>query len=395
MGGARSGFQIGRLFGIGIFVDWSWLFIFALVTWSLGADFLFLHPSWGWGVTWGLAVAGALLFFASVLLHELAHSLVAQARGLPVRDITLFIFGGVSNIQQEPPTPQIEFLMAVVGPLTSLALGALLTWAGGALSAGAAESVIGSPPALLARLSPLATLLLYLGPANILLGLFNLIPGFPLDGGRVLRAALWAATHDLRRATRWAAVVGQAIGWAFIAAGLATFFGLRIPFVGGFVGGLWLAFIGWFLQSAAAQSYQQVVVQDLLRGVPVARLMRRGGPMVPPTEAVSTLVHEHIMGTDERAFPVVRGDTLVGLVCLDDVRKVPRQEWDTTPVGAIMTPADRLTTVAPSEETSVALRVLAGRDVDQVPVVQDGHLVGLLRRRDVLRWLQLQAGQAA
>jgi CBS domain-containing protein len=282
-----------------------------------------------------------------------------------------------------------------VSALTSLALGALLTWAGGAIAAGATESVIGSPASVLDRLGPLAALLLYLGPVNIILGLFNLIPGFPLDGGRVLRAALWSATGDVRRATRWAAWAGQVVGWIFIIAGLATFFGLRIPLVGGFVGGLWLAFIGWFLQSAATQSYQQVVVQDLLRGVPVASLMRPGGPTAPSTASVGALVHDHIMGTDERAFPVVRGDELVGLVCLDDVRKVPRGAWDTTTVGAIMTPVDRLMTVAPDEEAGEALRGLADRDVDQVPVVENGRLVGLLRRRDILRWLQLHADRAA
>jgi Zn-dependent protease len=359
MGSARSGFLIGRLFGIDIFIDWSWLFIFVLVTWNLGTGFMVLHPSWGWGLAWGLAVVGALLFFASVLAHELAHWLVARARGLPVRDITLFIFGGVSTIQREPPTPWVEFVVAIVGPLTSLAIGTLLTWAGAVTASGVAESMIGSPASLLDRLAPLASLLLYLGPLNIMLGLFNLIPGFPLDGGRVLRAALWGATHDVRRATRWASLVGQVVGWMFIIAGLATFFGVRIPLVGGFVGGLWLAFIGWFLQSAATQSYRQVVVQDLLRGVTVASLMRPSGPAAAPTTSVATLVHDYVMGTDERAFPMVRGDVLVGLICLDDVRKVPRQAWGTTTVGAIMTPVDRLTTVGPGDEAGEALR--AGR----------------------------------
>jgi CBS domain-containing protein len=238
---------------------------------------------------------------------------------------------------------------------------------------------------------------LWLGPINILLGIFNLIPGFPLDGGRVLRSLLWAATDNLRAATRWASWVGQAIGWLMIIAGLAMIFGARIPFFGtGFLGGLWLAFIGWFLTTAAIQSYRQVVIHDILEGVPVARLMRTTVPTVPATISIGDLVHDYMMRTDERAFPVLRdGDHLAGLVCLDDVRRVPRRDWDTTRVQDIMTPMDQVAVVTPEEEAGEAFTVLTGRDVNQVPVVQDGHLVGMLRRRDVLTWLQLHADLAA
>jgi len=249
----------------------------------------------------------------------------------------------------------------------------------------------------LAPLSPLAIILLWLGQINILLGLFNLIPGFPLDGGRVLRSILWAATHNLRTATRWASWVGQAIGWLMIITGLAMVFGARIPFFGtGLLGGLWLAFIGWFLTMAAIQSYRQVVIHDILEGVPVARLMRTTVPTVPATISIGDLVHEYVMRTDERAFPVLQdGGQLIGLVCLDDVRKVPRRDWDTTRVRDIMTPMRQVAVVAPDEDAGEAFAVLTGRDVNQVPVVQDGHLVGMLRRRDVLRWLQLHADLAA
>jgi CBS domain-containing protein len=213
----------------------------------------------------------------------------------------------------------------------------------------------------------------------------------------VLRSLLWAATNNLRTATRWASWVGQAIGWLMILTGLAMIFGARIPFFGtGFLGGLWLAFIGWFLTTAAVQSYQQVVIHDILAGVPVARLMRTSVPTVPATLAIGDLVHECVMRTDERAFPVLRdGDQLIGLVCLDDVRKVPRADWDTTRVRDIMTPMDQVAVVTPDEEASEAFTVLTGRDVNQVPVVQDGHLVGMLRRRDILKWLQLHGEQVA
>jgi CBS-domain-containing membrane protein len=182
-----------------------------------------------------------------------------------------------------------------------------------------------------------------------------------------------------------------------ILAGLAMIFGARIPFIGtGFLGGLWLAFIGWFLNMAAVQSYRQVVIHDILEGVPVARLMRTTVPTVPATISIGDLVHEYVMRTDERAFPVLRdGDHLIGLVCLDDVRKVPRRDWDTTRVQDIMTPRDQVAVVRPDEEAAEAFTVLTSRDVNQVPVVQDGQLVGMLRRRDVLRWLQLHADLAA
>ena len=392
----RGGFSVGRLFGITITIDWSWLFIFLLVTWNLaGAVFPRLHPDWGTGLTWGLAVGAALLFFASVLAHELAHSLVAKAQGLPVRNITLFLFGGVSNVQREPPSPGKEFLMTIVGPLTSLVLGAVFLLLGGL---GLPDLTnVADPAGIYARLGPLATLLLWLGTVNILLGLFNLIPGFPLDGGRVLRSFLWAVTGNLRRATGWAAAVGHVVAWLFIIAGVAMIFGVQIPVFGtGFLGGLWLVFIGWFLNNAATQSYQQVVIRDLLDGVPVGRLMRSGAiPTVLPASPISALVYDQLLGTDERAFPVLEGETLVGLVCLEDVRKVPRDAWETTTVAEIMTPADQLAAVAPQEDAGDALDELVSRDVNQVPVVDHGRLVGMLRRRDILRWLQLHADQAA
>ena len=319
---------------------------------------------------------------------------MAKARGLPVRRITLFLFGGVSNIEREPPTPKTEFLMAVVGPITSLLLG-MIFLALAALSA-ATSGITGQEPEAVARqLGPITTLLAWLGPINILLGLFNMIPGFPLDGGRLLRAALWSATKDLRKATAWAAGVGRLTGWMFIAAGVAMALGAQLPFFGtGLISGLWLVFIGWFLNSAAVNSYQQTVVRDLLEDVPVFRLMRLNVPTVTPTLTVNHLVYDYVMGADERAFPVMEGDRLVGLVCLEDIRKVPREAWERVTVGEIMTDASHLDTVAASEDVGDALEKLTRRDVGQAPVVENGRLVGLLRRRDILKWLELQSGFA-
>jgi Zn-dependent protease/CBS domain-containing protein len=391
----RSGFRIGRLFGINIYVDWSWLLIFFLVTWNLATSFTQVHPTWAPALTWGVAIVAALLFFASVLAHELAHSVVAQMQDIPVRNITLFLFGGVSNIQQEPKSPRAEFLMAIVGPFTSIVLGIVFLLVAGA-AGGLPPNAATDPSAALAGLDPITTILLWLGPVNILLGLFNLIPGFPLDGGRVLRSILWAATDNFRRATRWAAGVGQVVAWLLILTGIAMIFGVQVPFFGsGFVGGLWLAFIGWFLSSAAIQSEQQVVLHDLLEGVPASRLMRSNVPTVPPRISVAELVHRYVMGTDERAFPVMNGDRLVGLITLEDIRKVAREAWDTTSANAIMTPAEELTSVTPQTDAAEALDKLQQRDVRQLPVVSEGHLVGMVRRRDIVRWLQLQSPERA
>lgn len=389
----RSGIRVAKLFGIDIYVDWSWLLIFLLVTWNLaGSVFPSLHPDWDPALNWGLGLLASLLFFASVLAHELAHSLVAIARGLPVKRIVLFIFGGVANIEKEPPSPATEFLVTIVGPLTSIILGAVFLLLGGT-SLELTSAGFTTPSSLLAQLGPFETIMLYLGPVNIMLGLFNLIPGFPLDGGRVLRSILWASTGNLRSATRWATSISHVVAWGFIILGIAMAFGIQVPILGaGLISGLWLVFIGWFLNNAASQSYQQVVLEDLLEGVSVARLMRTEPKAVSPHTTVGNLVYDKIMGTDERAFPVIEGEQMLGLVCLEDVRQVPREAWESTLVRDIMTPTTSLDIVSPKDEAVSALKKLAQRDVNQMPVLQDGRLVGMLRRADIVRWLQLQSG---
>lgn len=384
-----GGLRLGKLFGIRIGVDWSLFIAVWLVTVSLASGtFPAWHPEWAVGLRWGVAVAAALLFFGSVLLHELSHVLVGRAFGLEARSVTLFIFGGVANIEREPETPQAEFVMAIVGPLVSIGLGFLFVLVGAWLAGGPT----GDPAEVMRGLGPAATLLFWLGPVNIIIGLFNLLPGFPLDGGRVLRAILWRATGDLERATRWAAGMGQAIGLMLVFAGISMSFGVRLPVFGtGLVSGLWLAFIGWFLSSAAAASYQQLVVTSLLEGVPVRQIMRRDVAVVSPELSLARFVDEFLMGTDQRGFPVVLGGQLVGLVCLEDVRKVARDDWGGVRVGDVMTPAAVLEVVGPDDEVTEAMRALGRRDVDQLPVVRDGQLVGVLRRRDILRWIELQA----
>jgi Zn-dependent protease/CBS domain-containing protein len=391
----RGGFNIGRIFGIRINLDWSWIFIFLLVTVNLAVGvFPAWHPDWGPALAWGVAALASLLFFASVLVHELSHSLVARANGLPVRNITLFLFGGVSNIEREPASPKTEFLMAVVGPIASLLLGAIFLMLGGIRLGG--ENLVASPVRAMARLDPLSTLLLWLGPINLMVGLFNLVPAFPLDGGRILRSILWAATKNLRKATQWASGLGQLIAWLFIIGGVMMAFGVSLPLFGsGLASGLWLAFIGWFLNNAAINSRQRVLLQDLLEDVTVARLMRFDVVSVPPDMPVSSLVYDVMMNTDERSFPVMAEGRLIGMVCLQDIRKFPPAAWDQITVSRVMTPADQLAVTTPEENAGTALDKLTRRDVQQVPVVEEGRLVGLLRRRDILRWLQLQAELAA
>lgn len=387
----RGGFRAARIFGIDIYVDPSWIFIFLLVTWNLsGVVFPSLHPDWSMRLNVGLGLIASLLFFASVLAHELSHSLMARAKGLPAGRITLFIFGGAADIGREPPSPGSEFLIAIIGPITSAVLGSLFL-AFGALS----MSDLGpgmSLPGGLESLTPVATLFFWLGPINILLAIFNMVPGFPLDGGRVLRSILWKISKNLRLATRFATIFGQFIAWAFIVAGAAMIFGLQVPVFGsGLVGGLWLAFIGWFLNNAAVQSYRQVVVDEMLAGVSVERLMRPDAPAAEPDVYLDELVHSYRIDRDEQAIPVVSAGRLVGMLQLEDARKVPKENWSFTRVREVMSPLNDLPLVAPLDDVSDALNKLTRSGALQLPVVENGALVGILRRRDILRWLKLQS----
>ena len=385
-----SGISLGKIFGVRVRVDWSWIFIFLLVAWNLITAFNQLHPAWNISLRVGLAIAAALLFFLSVLAHELAHSVVANSFGLPVKEIVLFLFGGVSNITREPESPKQEFLVAIAGPATSLLIGIVLLGFV-RLTASTVGTAGGTALGLASQLSPLNTTLLWLGSINLILAVFNLIPGFPLDGGRVLRSILWAVTKSLRTATKMAAWVGQAIAWTMIIIGIAMAFGVTFPLLGtGLISGLWLAFIGWFLNSASAQSYQQVKIRDLLTGVTVSRIMRTSPPTVDSDCTINDLMHTHLMNADDLAFPVLDHDQLVGIISLEDVRHAPRDQWDTTYVSDVMTPRDKLETTAPEEDAADAMDKLMQRDLRQLPVVtRDSQFVGLLRRRDIMRWMQV------
>lgn len=386
-----SGLRLGRLFGFEVVADVSLLVIFFLVAVSLGMGVIpTWHPTWSTGLVWSVALGAAVLFFLSILLHELSHAIVARAHGMQVAGITLFLFGGIAHIESEPPHARAEFSIAIVGPLTSIAIGVLASFVGARLGGPALAAMADDPEAALQALGPGATLLLWLGPINILLGLFNLVPGFPLDGGRVLRSILWWATGDLRRATRYASYAGQGVAGLLIAVGILTAFGAMPGLRGGFIQGLWLVLIGWFLNHAAKTSYQQLVMREALENVPVERLMFSRMLTVEASVSIAELVRDFIMQSDQRCFPVERAGRFVGLVCLDDVRRTAESEWKHVLVETVMTPVERLVTLAPRDDASEALKELGRREVDQLPVVDRGELKGMVRRQDILKWLAMR-----
>jgi Zn-dependent protease len=393
------GLRLTSIAGIDITVDWSLLIIFALITTSLASgQFPQWHPAWGPVTCWLTALAAALLFFASVLAHELSHSLVGRINGIEVKRITLFVFGGMAQMEHEPGRWPAELWMAIVGPVTSLVIGLLCILAVGIGTPAVAAAQVGSVPGLerlLAGLDPGRTLLLWLGQINIVLAIFNLVPAFPLDGGRVLRAILWGATHDLRRATRLASALGQAFAWMLIAAGIAMMLGASLPYFGsGAANGIWLAFIGWFLNNAALMSYRQLLTREHLQDVPIGRLMLTQLETVWPDMPVDMLVTNFLQRSEQRAFPVVEGDRLAGLICQRDVERLPPAQRHATSVRDLMKPMSQVVVAHPNDDALDVLNLLAQRDINQVLVMDEGRVAGLARRADILRWLALH-GTAA
>jgi Zn-dependent protease len=362
--------RVGRIAGIDIFIHVSWLIILVFLTFSLATgEFPAFFPGYSSSTYFLLGFIAAILLFASVLLHELAHSFVARARGLPVHSIVLFIFGGVSNIEQEPQTPGVEFFMAFVGPLVSLLIGVVCY--------GLFLLVRGSH-------SLIEPILWYLALTNILLGIFNLIPGFPLDGGRVLRSIIWKISGSLRTATRVTTTIGQIIAYLFILLGIWQFFS------GSILNGIWIGFIGWFLLNAAQSANSQAMLQSMFRGVTVGQVMNKTPTTVPANISLQRLVDEYFLPYGLRTAFVVQGDQLAGLITLGDIRHVPREQWGMVPVGHAMIPLERLHAVSPQQNLNDVLPLMAGRDVNQLPVVQDGKLVGVLTRDGIIRTLEIR-----
>jgi len=375
--------SLGRLFGIEIRLDFSVLIVFALVVYSLGAAlFPRWHPAWSSGLTWGVALAAGILFFASLLAHELAHSVVAKLRGIPVPRITLFVFGGVSELEREPNTPATELLIAIVGPAMSALLGLIFTWLGAALAGtDFAHEVFLDPEGAMAHLGPGATLFLWLGPINFMLAFFNLIPGFPLDGGRVLRAILWGISGDLQSATLWASNMGRAFAWGLMGLGVLQALG------GAFVQGVWLLLIGWFLNNAARNSYTQLLVQQAFDDLIVGNLMRTHFEVIGPDVTLEEFVNDFLLRSAQSAWPVVEEGKTVGLITFDDARDTQESERASQTVGDVMSPVDEH--LSPELGGRDALRALAESETDPLPVMRGDHIVGLLHRGDIARWLAL------
>jgi Zn-dependent protease/predicted transcriptional regulator len=362
----HSQIKLGRIFGIEIGLHYSWFLIAFLIVFSLASQFRAANPEWGDRTIIALALLTGALFFVSLLLHELAHSVFANSHGLTVQEITLFALGGVSQIEKNPSSARTEFWMAFVGPLTSAAIGAVCLGLRG---------VTGLPS------TPAYAMFSWLGYINLGLATFNFIPGYPLDGGRILRAALWWKNGDAERSTRLAARTGQVVGALFIAAGIVQFFG------GAGFGGLWIAFIGWFLLQAAGESYLEVDLARVLSGVTVGDVMTRDCPAVDGHQNIQNFVEEKLLRSGNRCFAVLDGSGLVGLVTPHEVKTLDRARWPYTTIFDVMRPVEDLHTVNPETPLKSALEILSRENLNQLPVVSNTHLAGLLTRAQVLNYL--------
>lgn len=362
----RSGIKIGQVFGIPIFLHLSWILIFGLITYSLVDEYGARYPQWTSGQLWSLGVITSLLFFGSVLFHELSHSAVARHYRIPVASITLFFFGGIASITRDPDSAGQEFLMAAAGPASSYVLA-------GAFWLLALATPNDSMPNALAT---------WLAGTNALLATFNLLPGFPLDGGRVFRSIVWAITKNYSKSTRIASRVGQGIAYAMMAFGLYTAFVLHSS-----VNGVWFVFLGWFLLTAARQSYQQVEAQGALQGLRAVDVMTSDMPTVARDLSLDEYARE-VSRTGRRAHLVVSDGKLVGLMRVEVLQAVPREEWPSTSVQAVMIPREKLAWTAPEEPVLSVLERMRSANVDQLAVIREDNVVGLVTRDSILRVVQ-------
>lgn len=374
-GTMRAHIKLGRIFGIAVGLHYSWIIIALLVTLSLRSQFAAVHPDWSDAATWTTSIVTGLLFFVSILLHELSHAAVAKLRGLPVRSITLFALGGVAQIEKDAADAKTEFWMGIIGPITSAVIGIVCLVLSYLLGWNLADEPNG----------PVASMFMWLGVINIALAIFNMVPGFPLDGGRVLRAIVWWITGDANRSTRIASVVGQFVAFGFIMIGIFRFFS------GAGFGGLWLAFIGWFLLDAARASGAQVAITERLNGVTVGDVMTRQFPAVDGNANLETFVQEHLLPSGHRCFVVLEQGRPAGIITPHEVKTVERPRWPYTTLGDVMRPLESLRTIGPERPVTEALEVMGRDDVNQIPVVERGTLAGIISRGHIMRVLQTRA----
>lgn len=367
----QSSFPLFTVFGVRIGIHWSWLFIFFLLTWTFSSE-IFLEEDTGWdpGQRWVAGTATAILFFGAVLVHELSHAFMARRLGMAVNSITLFIFGGSANMEGEMKSARAEFLVAIVGPLTSIALAGVFF----VVYLAARDS------------SPFVDLGMgYLAFVNLALGVFNLVPGFPLDGGRVLRSIIWATNKNLVRATMMASRVGVLVAYLMIGTGVLMFFG------GAWVAGIWWIFIGLFLRGASEASYAHVLTQRATSGLTAGDVAEGEFQPVDATTTLRELIDTQVLRHSLRVFPVMSGSELLGLVTLTDIRKYNADQWLNTTVYAAMTPATRLVRVEPTTPLEEVIDALRTNDINQVPVMKGRELTGFVSRAHVMKVIQLRA----
>lgn len=361
-----------RLFGIEIRIDLSWILIAVLISWTLASGiFPSYYPNLEPVTYWTMGVVAAAGLFASIILHEMAHAAVARRDGLPIDGITLFIFGGVAEMRAEPPTPKAEFRMAIAGPIASLAIAAVCYLVASFASAAGASA-------------PFVGVFAYLAMINTIVAVFNMVPAFPLDGGRVLRAALWAWKGRLRWATRITAGIGSGFGLFLIALGVVSVLG------GNFIGGMWWFLIGLFVRAAAQMSYQQVVVRQGLEGVPVRRIMSFEPVTVPPGITLAELVDDYIYRHHFKMLPVVEGERLIGCVGLRDINEVPRERWAHTAVSTVMRECSPDNTIQPDTDALAALTRMHQSGNGRMLVTENGALVGIVTLKDMLKFLSIK-----
>jgi Zn-dependent protease/predicted transcriptional regulator len=368
----KSQIKIGTVFGVELGLHYSWFVIALLITFSLVAQFHATNRDWSEPLVWTVAIVTGVLFFACLFAHELSHAVVARARGLPIHKITLFLLGGVAQIEKEATDAKTEFWMAIVGPITSGILGLALL---------ALAWLLGWVPRT-SPTTPGTALLVWLGYINLALCAFNMIPGFPLDGGRVLRAVLWWSMGNAERATRAAARVGQAIAVVFIAMGILQFF------QGSGLGGLWIAFIGWFLLQAASSTYLQVQTGNLLRGLRVRDVMSADYQTVDPDTSLDVFVHDQLLRSGRRCFLVMKDGRLIGLITPKEIREIDPSSWPSRRVGDVMRSADKVHFISPDLPAVEALETMGREDVHQLPVLSDGRISGIVTRAHILQILQ-------
>ena len=369
----RSHVRLGKIFGIEIGLHYSWFLIALLIVFTLADYFRANNASWGKEVIWAISVLTGVFFFVSIVLHELSHSLVAKAREVPVHSITLFALGGVAQIEKGAATAKTEFWIAVAGPVASAVIG------------GAAVGIsfaLGWSPAQDQVASPFLAALVWLGFINLGLAVFNLIPGYPMDGGRILRALIWWKTGNEQRSTQVAARVGQVVGALFIGLGILRFYW------GSGVGSLWTAFIGWFIIRAAGASHADAGMRRAIAGVRVSDIMSRDCKTVDRYTNLQTLVATMVRPDAPNCFVIDEDGVPAGIVTLGEIDAVERARWPYTTVDDVMRPLDELQSISPDAPLTDALELMARTEVNQLPVVSQGHLDGVLSYRQVARFFR-------